>query len=410
MKNGYLTDYFEIVIVKRLSAVEADVSRSNQHEFNGSKELKRIFGTETGEKRRFSTKFIWFGESNEGISEDGFVTWYDARLDHPTRSEYRLYFPTTDVSRLSTEGDSLFVAKRTDGKIMIIVASANSTVENQLMWLFGISMEVGRNFTLQDKEGLKHTEIDFTVRFIFDELGIEIEEPETDHLDQLLERFDFIFPPTKEFSYFARNTLSNVSPVDEPDKTLLAWIEQEEKLFRRLERHIVAKRIEDGFLSSDGTDVDGFISFSLSVQNRRKSRAGYALENHLEEIFSRHDIHHKRSALTENRAKPDFLFPGEAEYHDPEFPDTRLSMLGVKTTCKDRWRQVLSEAGRIKRKHLLTLEPGISENQTSEMKANQLQLVIPNDLKQTYTVNQQSEIIDLNQFIVLVRERQSMSL
>ena len=27
------------------------------------------------------------------------------------------------------------------------------------------------------------------------------------------------------------------------------------------------------------------------------------------------------------------------------------SMLGVKTTCKDRWRQVLSEADRIPQKH-----------------------------------------------------------
>jgi hypothetical protein len=30
-------------------------------------------------------------------------------------------------------------------------------------------------------------------------------------------------------------------------------------------------------------------------------------------------------------------------------------MLGVKTTCSDRWRQVLAEADRIQLKHLLTL-------------------------------------------------------
>ncbi|MEZ7688666.1 hypothetical protein [Neisseria sp. 20925_1_37] len=30
MKRGYLSDYFEGVAVKRLSAVEADVIRSNQ--------------------------------------------------------------------------------------------------------------------------------------------------------------------------------------------------------------------------------------------------------------------------------------------------------------------------------------------------------------------------------------------
>ena len=40
----------------------------------------------------------------------------------------------------------------------------------------------------------------------------------------------------------------------------------------------------------------------------------------------------------------------------------------VKSTCKDRWRQVLSEADRIPNKHLFTLEAAISENQTSKCK------------------------------------------
>ena len=42
-------------------------------------------------------------------------------------------------------------------------------------------------------------------------------------------------------------------------------------------------------------------------------------------------------------------------------------MLGAKSTCKDRWRQVLAEDEKISRKHLLTLEPGISEPQTHQM-------------------------------------------
>jgi len=52
-------------------------------------------------------------------------------------------------------------------------------------------------------------------------------------------------------------------------------------------------------------------------------------------------------------------------------------MLGVKSTCKDRWRQVLAEADRIDQKHLLTLEAAISINQTAEMQSKQLQLVVP---------------------------------
>lgn len=110
--------------------------------------------------------------------------------------------------------------------------------------------------------------------------------------------------------------------------------------------------------------------------------------------------------MTENRAKPDFVFPGISHYHDPAFPATRLSMLGVKSTCKDRWRQVLSEAKRIENKHLFTLEPGISENQTAEMTENKLTLVLPKSLHASYKPAQLVGLMQLDEFIELSRRRQ----
>ncbi len=82
------------------------------------------------------------------------------------------------------------------------------------------------------------------------------------------------------------------------------------------------------------------------------------------------------------------------------------TMLGVKSTCKDRWRQVLSEAKRIENKHLATLEPGISENQTAEMQAHSLQLVVPRSLHGSYSPAQQRWLLDISGFVNLVRERQ----
>lgn len=77
-------------------------------------------------------------------------------------------------------------------------------------------------------------------------------------------------------------------------------------------------------------------------------------------------------------------------------------MLGVKTTCKERWRQVLSEAKRIEKKHLLTLEPSISEDQTDEMKSDDLQLVVPKGLHETYKDSQQKWLLNLGDFISLI--------
>jgi hypothetical protein len=218
----------------------------------------------------------------------------------------------------------------------------------------------------------------------------------------MLRRFEGAFPSTREFSEYARSTVPEADWRADRDAALMAWMEREEILFRTLERHMIADRLSNGFTG----DVDGFIAFSLSVQNRRKSRVGLALENHLEHLFASLGIHYARTAATENKAKPDFLFPGSDHYHDEAFDPVNLTMLGVKSTCKDRWRQVLSEADRITCKHLLTLETAISGNQTDEMRAKLLQLVVPKQLHATYSPDQQRWLLDVSGFTSLVRERQ----
>jgi len=148
------------------------------------------------------------------------------------------------------------------------------------------------------------------------------------------------------------------------------------------------------------------ISFSLSVQNRRKSRAGYSLEHHVEALLKARNIKYARQVITEGKSKPDFLFPGQSEYQDPTFSLQKLTMLGSKSTLKDRWRQVLDEADRITHKHLLTLEPGISEAQTDAMRNRNLQLVVPKALHATYKDIQQEWLMDVGQFLKLVEDRQ----
>jgi len=302
-------------------------------------------------------------------------------------------------------GDILFLALQRDGSILVII-TPSPTIQNQLLWLFNLEEQSESTFTFQEIDDAHNAELDFAARYILDELGIEIEEREANHLDTLIEEFGLEFPRTRIFSQLARDSLPEVSAADDPDRALIEWMDREEQLFRRLERRIVSARLENGFCAPDGADVDGFLSFSLSVQNRRKSRAGQALENHLEAVFDAQGISYKRGAETENRNKPDFLFPGQEEYRDPLFPEARLTMPGAKSTLKDRWRQVLSEAQRIPKKHLLTLEPGISENQTDEMQVKQLQLVLPRRLHDTYQPSQQAWLMDVAGFTELVRARQ----
>lgn len=403
MRRGMLSDLFVGVVAKQLTLVETITERSNQHEFQGTRPLRRLMGDE--DRRGIPTRFIWISGEQEALAEDGFMSWSNVRKGKPRAPEYHLYYSGNSVTELMRAGDMLFLALQRDGSVLVVITPAG-TIQNQLMWLFGLEEQPELGFTYQEISADQSAELDFAARYILDELGIEPEEPEADRLDSLIEQFGLQFPTTRVFSDLARASLIDVSAADDPDQALIDWMDREEQLFRRLERRIVAARIGDGFGAADGADVDGFLSFSLSVQNRRKARAGQALENHLEAVFQAQGIRYVRGAETENRNKPDFLFPGQAEYRDPAFPAARLTMLGAKSTLKDRWRQVLSEAVRIEEKHLLTLEPGISENQTNEMQAKKLQLVVPQRLHATYRPAQRVWLMGLADFMPLVRSRQ----
>ncbi len=392
MKHGHLSRYFEGVAAKLLSAVETRPSISHQHEFNGVQQLKQLFGTP---RKIFDARFIYLGEDEDDfVSVDSTVTWYDSRENHPKRTEHRLYYLTTAVSEMASEGDLLVIGKRPRGNLLVLIVAAGTTAESQIRWLFGLQGDEKGRFTVVSIEDSRDVPLDLASRFVLEELGIEIESGD-DFLELVLDRFSTGFPTTAIFSSFARESLRDVFAKDDPDRALVAWMEREEILFRTLERHFVADRISRGF----GSDVDAFIDFSLSVQNRRKARAGFALENHLECIFKDHEVRYSRGAKTEENARPDFLFPGSREYRDVSFPSNRLRMLGVKSSCKERWRQVLAEADRIKIKHLLTLEPSISGSQTDEMQKNNLRLVLPKSLHKTYAPKQQVWLMNVADFI-----------
>lgn len=410
MKFGILSDYFEGAGAKYLTDVEINKATSNQHEFQGVGSFRRFLG-ETAEKKRFETTFYWLddGADDEPLRLDAFCTWSDVRRDNPGRSaEYHLYYSAESeaVVHKAKAGDLLVIAKTRHRALLVMLCPSNTTIARQLLWLFGLDLQ-GQQTDARALEPEDSMRLGFAARAVLDDLGIELEEPEPDALDALIDRFGLAFPGTEVFSRFARESFGEADPVSAPDEALVSWMDHEEALFRHLERLIVSDRLSSGFMGADGADVEGFLSFSLSVQNRRKSRAGWAFGHHVEAILEAHGLRYRREATTEKRNGPDFLFPGEAEYHDPGFSASLLTMLGAKTSCKDRWRQVLAEAHRISEKHLLTLQPGISEVQTTEMRSERLRLVVPRPIQSSYLPAQQSWLMDLQGFIDLVRERQA---
>lgn len=186
------------------------------------------------------------------------------------------------------------------------------------------------------------------------------------------------------------------------DLRLLKRRDCEFEIFRSLEQAVELPLIQQGFKT-----VDDFINRANSILQRRKSRSGRSLELQTREIFLEEKlaegIDFAHQPESDEGKRPDFLFPNQTAYKDESFPTHKLRMLAAKTTCKDRWRQILNEAGRIETKHLLTLQEGISERQFQEMTEAKVQLVVPQPLVLSYPKSVQPHLQTLESFIADVR-------
>ena len=93
---------------KRLSPVEIDQSRSRQHEFHAGG-LQTMLGRPVGKNTRPATYHYWRPEHPQPLTASSTVTYYDARENHPTRTEMRLYYPSNSATRLAGPGDLFLI-------------------------------------------------------------------------------------------------------------------------------------------------------------------------------------------------------------------------------------------------------------------------------------------------------------
>jgi hypothetical protein len=212
-----------------------------------------------------------------------------------------------------------------------------------------------------------------------------------DFVDSLAE-----LPSGAAFSEYTRNAL--VACVSDfvtlpTDDRLLRLMEEEYTLYRLAERKIYEPDVQRLFRS-----IDDFLKTASKILNGRKSRAGRSLENHVEYLLSECGIPFV-SRPRVDKTTPDILIPGDKAYMDRTYPERKLLMLAIKRTCKDRWRQITREAPRIKTKHLLTMQEGVSESQLNEMNSAKVTLVVPSSLHKTYARRLRKKLLTVEQFI-----------
>ena len=77
IRKGFLAKIFTGVVAKRLTFVETITHRSNQHEIQGVKALRVLFGEQ--DRKEIPATFIWITREQEAMSDFGFISWSNVR-------------------------------------------------------------------------------------------------------------------------------------------------------------------------------------------------------------------------------------------------------------------------------------------------------------------------------------------
>jgi Restriction endonuclease EcoRII, N-terminal./EcoRII C terminal. len=373
-----------IAFSKFITANDTGATGGHQAGFHIHKHSWRLFFDSPGIKGQNKDIFIKIKWQNDFETDSRFI-YYGVG----TRDEYRLTrfgkaFPFLEEYNI---GDLLIIAKTGDKYYDAFVLSNDEDIE-EFFNAFGISPT--------ETNGILPKSTKLT-----DEQRLHV------LFCQFIEKLTVDFPPTIELATGARNIffdafgLNSDIVLTQPDKELIHWITTEYELFKAIENNRYETMIRTPFPS-----VDELIQTANTILNRRKSRAGKSLEHHLSEIFNIWHLSFSSQAITEENKKPDFIFPNIETYFSEPIGSNKLVFLGAKTTCKDRWRQIIGEADKIPQKHLFTLQQGISGNQLKEMKSSGVTLVVPKPYLSSFPKEYRDDIWTLDKFVRYVNSTQ----
>ncbi len=375
----------EVAFSKFITANDTGTTGGHQSGFHIHKQAWPLFFENPGRKGENSDKLVTIKWQNDFETESRFI-YYGVG----TRNEYRLTRFGRGFPFLSDDnvGDLLVICKRSDDFYEAYVIQGDIQIEEFFANL---------NLTVNDTNS------------IIPKLSYQTPEDKMHQcFIEFLQFLDVEFPPAFELAYHSRDCYNKAfeitlqSVLENPDNCLINWLDAEFQLFKVIENDRYAVRIQEPFSS-----VSDLVETANTILNRRKSRAGKSLENHLAEIFYKFDLSFESQVITEHNKRPDFVFPGQEAYLDPKFDTSKLCILAAKTTCKDRWRQVLNEADRVTTKHLFTLQQGISSNQLEEMIKYNVQLVVPRNYLSSFPKAYRSRILTLGSFLKYLGRLQS---
>jgi hypothetical protein len=369
---------YKKAILKIISPNDVGVTGGHQSGYYLPKEVWHLFTPQSPQKginHHHPVDVIW----QDGNTTNSNVIWYG----QGTRSEYRLTrfgqnFPFLENDNV---GSLLVLIPKTLSDFYAYVLDLDEDIE-EIQAALGV--ELIRNWVAYEE-------------------GVAIAETEDICLNRKFRGFVAtvkVLPSGLVFSGITREAL--IECVHDfvrfaPDEQLIRLVYQEYTLYKMAERKVFEPEVTRLF-----RDIDDFIETAMHILQRRKARAGRSLENHVDFLLGQAGIPHEMRPSVD-KTEPDIIIPNKLSYDDPEFPESKLFMVAIKTTCKDRWRQVIREAPRVKHKHIITMQKGISTKQLEEMNRSDVSLIVPEKLHREYPKDGRGSLLTIELFLDLLK-------
>ena len=205
-------------------------------------------------------------------------------------------------------------------------------------------------------------------------------------LSLYIQKYGIKFIPTKEWiEFFFNNSKIIKKSLKEKnyDEVLKITREKSWLLYQKIERKIYEKRIKDIEDIEDIDDMEKVFKLVESFKQTRKSRTGKQFEHIIYNIMKYEGL--EFSFQCKGKIKGDFVF---------EVSKNKYVILSLKTTLKERWKQVIFENEKITESYLLCVDENLPQAKINEITKYGIKFVLPSYL----SVNKKN-VISLNEFI-----------
>ena len=254
-------------------------------------------------------------EKGANSKHDLSVTWQDGRITESvvtwygtgTRSEYRLTRFGQDFPFLNegVVGDMLVLIATSPNEALAYVLDFDDDIE-EIQATLGVDA--------------------FGQWGVYKDGAAQQEENEDACVERRIRLFAAAlssFPDNGVFSGTTRDILieclkgfSSLSP----DKALVKAYSVEYEIFQAVERQVCGNQVSGKLFRN----IDEFLKVASSIMNRRKSRAGRSLENHVESLLNAAGVPHKMRPDLGPDGTPDIIIPSVDAYFSKDYPADRI--------------------------------------------------------------------------------------